>query len=367
MSDASSTALIERVYDAVLADDGWATLMCELVDAFDSTQAALLSQDNRSGVAQVRAHIAGVSDKALRDYETYYGPRSPLFHHFKLVPLGVPYTDADYPDQAVYRNSEIYNDFYRPLDAEHLLGVDLKRSAGLSTYLIVRRSDAAGFFTTEHSSRFAQLGRHLSRALRFNQLMEDASAASSALEAVLTHLPGAVLVTDAAGRVAYLNPRAERLATSGDGFRIRQGHLHCLHPADRNALDRLINRAGNGHPMDEGGTVTLRRRSSALPLMVEVIPLPASCDSPSARPLVMVRMVEHKRRAPAAQTIACVLDLTPAEAGVVAALCGGESVAEHATRSGISLHTARTLLRNAMAKTETHRQAELVSLVLSIL
>ena len=64
-------------------------------------------------------------------------------------------------------------------------------------------------------------------------------------------------------------------------------------------------------------------------------------------------------------TIVRVFGLTPAEAAVAAALCAGRSVAHHARQCGISVHTSRTLLRNAMAKTDTHQQSELVSLILS--
>lgn len=366
MTASLSTALIERVYDAALERDGWSGLMSDLVATFNGSQAALLSQDNRSGVARVRAHTAGVSAETLRAYETYYAPRSPLFHHFKSARLGVPYTDTDYPDQSVYLKSEIYNEFYRPLNAEHLLGVDLEHSAGLSTYLIVRRGDDAGYFGPDEIRRFAVLGRHFTRALRLNRLTDTARQVATALEAVLNRLPDAVMLTDAGGRISYLNPAAENLAASDDGLRIRQGRLRCQHPGDGTALDHLIAAAGRGDPTADGGVVAIRRRSSAIPLMVEVTSLPTGLAGSEACPLVMLRVVERKIRAPEPCAIVRLLGLTPAEAGVTAALCRGESLAEHAARNAISLHTARTLLRNAMAKTETHRQAALVSLVLSM-
>ena len=80
---------------------------------------------------------------------------------------------------------------------------------------------------------------------------------------------------------------------------------------------------------------------------------------------LLMRLHERASKAPHPDSIAALLGLTPAEAAVTAALCSGESLAGYATRRGLSRHTVRTLLRNAMAKTGTHRQAELVSLVLS--
>ena len=49
---------------------------------------------------------------------------------------------------------------------------------------------------------------------------------------------------------------------------------------------------------------------------------------------------------------------------VAVALCEGRSISEYAASAGISVQTARTLLKRAQEKTDTHRQAELVSLLL---
>ncbi len=367
MTQAASGALIERIYDAILEEDGWPSLVSGLVTAFHGSQAALLSQDDRSGVAQVRAHQVGVTEQTVRDYETYYAPRSPLFHYFKSMPLGVPYTDADYPDQALYRNSEIYNDLYRPLEAEHLLGIDLEHRTGLSTYFIIRRGEDAGFFSAAEIRRFATLGRHLTRALRLSRLVEDAGAAARTLDGVLARLPAAVMLSDADGRITYLNALAEHSAENRDGLWLRHGRVCCERPDDTTALHHLIAKAcGTTTPSgtdDSGGVIPVRRRSTAVPLMVEVLPLPAGLGGASRQ--AMLRIVDRQATAPAADSIAALLGLTPAEAAVTAALCNGESLNDYAARRGLSRHTVRTLLRNAMSKTDTHRQAELVSLVLS--
>lgn len=370
MTQAASGALIERIYDAVLEEDGWPLLVSDFVTAFHGSQAALLCQDDRSGVAQVRAHQVGVTEKTVRDYETYYAPRSPLFHYFKSMPLGVPYTDADYPDQKLYRESEIYNDLYRPLNAEHLLGIDLEHRTGLSTYFIIRRSEDAGFFTPAEIRRFATLGKHLTRALRLSRLAEDAGQTVQTLAGVLARLPAAVMLADAEGRVTYLNDNAERLARRRDGLWLRQGRLCCERPDDTTALRHLVAgacRAASGTAIEEsgpgGGGVQVRRRSTAIPLMVEVMPLPAGLGGSGRQ--AMLRIVDRTAAAPAPDSIAALFGMTGAEAAVTAALCGGESPGDYAARRGLSRHTVRTLLRNAMAKSGTHRQAELVGLVLS--
>jgi DNA-binding CsgD family transcriptional regulator len=58
--------------------------------------------------------------------------------------------------------------------------------------------------------------------------------------------------------------------------------------------------------------------------------------------------------------------LTPAEARVANLLLEGAEVREAAGRIGITLETCRFHIKRVLAKTETHRQAELLWLMLSL-
>lgn len=55
--------------------------------------------------------------------------------------------------------------------------------------------------------------------------------------------------------------------------------------------------------------------------------------------------------------------LTPAEAQIALGIAGGETLAAIAKARGASVSTARTQLKCVFAKTGTHRQAELVALL----
>jgi DNA-binding CsgD family transcriptional regulator len=60
-------------------------------------------------------------------------------------------------------------------------------------------------------------------------------------------------------------------------------------------------------------------------------------------------------------------DLTPAEARLVARLIAGESLRPCANALGIKYQTVRTCLKSVFQKTKTHRQAELVLVVIRAL
>jgi DNA-binding CsgD family transcriptional regulator len=57
-------------------------------------------------------------------------------------------------------------------------------------------------------------------------------------------------------------------------------------------------------------------------------------------------------------------DLTPAEARVASLLVAGKSVKQVATDLAVSSSTVRTQLKNVFAKTGTHRQADLVRVLM---
>lgn len=371
MTKNAETDLIERVYDAALAEDGWPDVIQDLMDAFEGNCAALLTQDNRSGYARFHAHSAGITTDILDHYATYYAPRSPLFQVYKREPVGRTYTDADYTDYERYRHSEIYTDFYDPLDAVHLLGVDLEQDAGLSTYLIIRRGRESGYFRSADAQTLDRVAPHLSKALQLGRLVDDSRDARTTAEGLLQSIDRAAVLVDATGRITAANARAERLLAEKDGLKAVKGQLQTSDPAQQRTLAHLIaqaDRCPGGQAADADGLLTLRRREKRTPLIVDVHPLPIGRGVRAGNPVALLRLIDPEDRPRVdADTLIALFGLTRAEAAVAATLCKGGTVAGHAADTGISPHTARTLLRNAMAKTETHKQSELVSLILSTL
>jgi DNA-binding CsgD family transcriptional regulator len=66
-----------------------------------------------------------------------------------------------------------------------------------------------------------------------------------------------------------------------------------------------------------------------------------------------------------AEAWSTLLGVTAAEASLVAALAQGKTLERHAAQRGISIGTARNQLKQALAKTGTTRQADLVRLALT--
>jgi DNA-binding CsgD family transcriptional regulator len=104
------------------------------------------------------------------------------------------------------------------------------------------------------------------------------------------------------------------------------------------------------------------------PLAILAAPFRIDRAAPFAlvrRPAVVV-FVSDPERAPRTppEHLAELYGLTPRESALVALLLDGCDLREAAGRLGVSMNTVRTHMRLVLEKTGTHRQAELVSLLL---
>jgi len=99
-------------------------------------------------------------------------------------------------------------------------------------------------------------------------------------------------------------------------------------------------------------------------VVARVMAVPPAARNPflGARAIMTFVSLEPKRR-PAASLLALAFGLTPAEARLGSALATGTSLSEAADELGISRETARNQLKSVFAKTDTHRQSELVALL----
>jgi DNA-binding CsgD family transcriptional regulator len=110
----------------------------------------------------------------------------------------------------------------------------------------------------------------------------------------------------------------------------------------------------------------LFRESPHLPLVVSVMPL-CLTDVVSewnlARGVLFVREPDGPL-SPDLGVIVTTFQLTRREAALASLLVRGSDLADAASELGIGIGTPRGYLKQILAKTDTHRQAELVSLLL---
>jgi DNA-binding CsgD family transcriptional regulator len=212
---------------------------------------------------------------------------------------------------------------------------------------------------------------HIRHAVHLHQRIIEANRISAQSADALERLSHAVLLVDAAGRLRYSNGAGARLLALRDGLSIDQGELRASSASDTARLRLMLGDAhatSGGTSAPAGGVLAIGRPSGARSLIVSI-------SRASERPGVFagdqaptaVVFVSDPDQAPDAnpETLRSLFGLTPAESALAALLAQGRSLAEAAAQLGIARETARSRLKRIFEKTGTHRQTDLVRLLMN--
>ena len=165
------------------------------------------------------------------------------------------------------------------------------------------------------------------------------------------------------------NTAGESMLRKGDGLLLSGRELRARTPAETSSLRQNIAMAVADRPSAGGSqsTMVLSRARRRRPLSIHVLPLTETSpllDVHHGAAAVVCVVDPEQVRVPDIEGIRTAFHLTPAEAGLVQCLTAGLSLTEAADQIGIRVDTARKRLKQVFQKTDTHRQADLVRLVL---
>ncbi len=360
--------LVDQLYEAA-AGGGWQGFLGSLAGTLRSVVPALYVYAGPTGPATL-AMAVDLDPTWGTAYDSYYVDHDLRRRKIWTLPAREVFVGSSLvPDQELVR-SEFYNDFLRPQGYFHLLGtVPLKQEDAFAVLRVIRPRCAPAFGPDEREL-LRRLVPHLTRGLLLARQLARAEARRNEVVEALDWFPTGVVLLDRQGRLVAANRSFEDLLAAGDGLRTDRDGLRAALPGETLALRRLI--AAATEPTAPGasdgdGTLTITRPSARRPLNVLVAPLRASIVpevNARAQVIVFVTDPELTPQAPV-ERLQHYLGVTQAEAALVLWLVQGRRVEDAADELGISVNTARTQLKRALAKTGTGRQAELVRLALS--
>jgi DNA-binding CsgD family transcriptional regulator len=185
------------------------------------------------------------------------------------------------------------------------------------------------------------------------------TSATNALNAVSQP----AIALDRSGLVLDANAAAGGLFD--EHIRVNGRRLVVDDPQARGCLERLSEqlRATPGTATLPCDPIVIRRNGKG-PVIARVLPVHGAARTPflGARAIVTLTAVEPKR-GPSPSLLAKMFGLTPAEARLAAIIAEGCNPEHAADEIGVSRVTVRNQLRAIFAKTDTHRQSELVALL----
>ncbi|QRM35116.1 helix-turn-helix transcriptional regulator [Microvirga sp. VF16] len=271
-------------------------------------------------------------------------------------------TDFDFTTDDEIKRHPYYQEFLAPHGLRWFAGVKIASGDDLWC-LSIQRSIAQGPFSPTALRKLAVLSSHLSASAALARALGFARA-DAALSAFMVS-DRAVVLLDRHSCVIRSNEAAIRLF--GPDIQVRGRRLVSANHEATAALDRALHALLWQPDSTALLPPVLMPRTQGRPFLAYPLRLAEVSANLMAPCQAVVVIIDLERQPlPPENTLQISFGLTPAEAKLARHLVSGESIEAVATHLGIAYETARNQLKSVLAKTDTHRQAELVGLLTRI-
>lgn len=345
--------LVSQIYQCVLDDDAWLTLLGRLAQASGRRYGSLFLWDRGNGQTPKASTISLCPAEVLHDYDQYYGVIDPAQPFMVDRQAGDWYHDVrEYGKEGMARDP-FYQDFFRAHDLGISSAAKLHEHDGAGVYLSLLTVRGAPMPSAAQQQLLERLSVHLRQAAWLSGRISRLELGIAQRELLLEQSRMAQWLIDADGRVLYCNGSAERrMSDPAFPLRERQGRLDCAQGQLTSLLRAACGKVGPARAgclsLPEGELlVTPVRSEGRLRLDID-------------QPLALVALLAGQ---PKATLLADLFACTPAEIRLAELIARGHSPEECAARLGVSINTVRSQLRALFRKTDTERQGELVGLL----
>ena len=365
--------LIQQLYAAPGTTTGWQAFLESLRATMHGSGAHLVSHNLQSQTGTMIATV-GQDVEGTRMYQQHWSSYDPWAHSAKqasLVEGSVSVGDA-LIEHAALKRTAFYADFARHYDLVRVIGGVLEKGSACSSVVSVSRSEQRPPFGGQEIALFEVLVPHLQRALQLHRRLALADAAVEEFANVIDCSSRAVFLINCEGRITFANRAASRLVARRDGLTVQRGELRAARAADTTRLRALVADAiktSKREGVGAGGVLAIGRSPDRLPLNVLVSPSSQERElfQNSERTSAIVFVSDPEQvDTPDEGTLQELFGLTPAEAKLARLVAQGVSLTDAATRLGLRRETIRSRVKSIFGKTKTHRQSELVSVLLKM-
>jgi DNA-binding CsgD family transcriptional regulator len=352
-STRSKAAVVEDLYEGVLAPLAWDRAIAGIADHFGASGACLVTINTGSGVS--------LSDDSQRGDPAVTAAQrrqssicDEQFRAAKAAPVGQPVTGT------VISKAPL-----TPAQLPHFMQVTLQRSSDCCVVLIMRATSQRGPFSEHDVAEFNPIIPHISRTFAIkNRLHSTQWRADSVASLLKERLPFGVLLLDPELRILETNVTATRLMRVVGGLEADFNHGMQVPELVARELRSLCKSLLAKRPI-RTELLKLKIREFGRPISLLVAPI-----SPHSRflsgPTWLVFVFDDKPHIRVdAQLLRIDLGISAAESAIAASLTTSCSLTEAAANCGISIHTARNHLKSIFAKTELQSQTELVKKILT--
>lgn len=336
--------------------DGTGLFLCEVRPFF--------GRNNLIGYHNVPDQAAEVMLKSFATAES-----NSMIKNLPRIPLGVPVLRRAFVSDEEYYQSDMYKITSAPWGL-HSEGVSIFKKGLVSAVGCgFMRHPGQCELDAEHLSQMAFINKHYIRAMTFQQRLDKLEQALVQANNVLDLVDFGMILYGTSKTPLFVNKSAERLLAACDGLALGKNGLIIHDRKAKKQFDDMFD-AMNGDtvplPARTGGLVRASRPSNKRSYSLMLVPMAVNRSGIEEATTGVLLFDPNKKRTTAIKLFATSYGLTKSEAQLALELAQGMSAEEFASEKNISINTVRTHLRSLFAKTETSRQAELVSLLLRV-
>jgi DNA-binding CsgD family transcriptional regulator len=371
--------LLFSVQGAVANPHEWEHFLGQLSWATSAPTAFVIFRDPQKGINQVSFH-GGIHTAAEREelyarskqiYAECYGAQDP--YHVALMRSGLA---GAVPGEALVepralRMSEMYNELLSPLGFDYLCLLPINFRKDVHHQLCIWRDSAGGTFDQEEREWLQLLEPHLRMALLLQQTFQSKDAQLAKSEVLMNLTNNAAFLLDRSLRLVHMNSSAEEMLRTGDTFRLAGGRLEVRDAFSQKRLRDLLLKVVSKQSIelsDPGGIVPLTiLKPRPHDMYALVAPVAIASGNHIASPHILILISGADDRAASVNPLMRRLwGCTEAECAIANLLLESHDILEMSEKRQVSIGTVRNQVKSLLAKTGTHRQSDLVRLLMSL-
>jgi DNA-binding CsgD family transcriptional regulator/PAS domain-containing protein len=305
----------------------------------------------------------------MESYALVYGREDILAAHLQQAPIGQFYaSNLHLAEPERFGETRFYREWAEPQDVAYAAASVVMNEGEWLTQAFLQRSAAQGPFTLAELVQLDRLVPHWQRAVQMRQRLASLRSGQDLLAASLDAIAMPTLLFDEVGRIAHQNQAAIDLLATDPALWRAEGRLMAASPSANRQLHLQVSNAVRAPREGEGGggtTLAVVERAGRMPLTLMTLPLRSPSDHGPRSGALMFVFDPENTPVVTAELVRRLFDLSTVEAELAVALCAGQSPDEIASERGRALSTVRSQIRSLFAKTGTHRQADLIGLLLA--
>ncbi len=389
MPDEAFNEVVQSLYGASTDPEMWPVFLEGLAGLFEGVGAHILhvdleNQDLTFSVLYGYDRFIGECyalptdaspQQAFERFEEHFTrltPTDPRMEIYRRYP-GKAVACREMFDEEVYHQSAMYREINIPANVEYSLVVGMPGENGYMTGMGVFRGREGPPFSPRETETFSALIPFLKQAIELQRKFALLSFEKQMGLDTLDSLPLGIFIVNGDCKILHANSYGQTLLHEKAGLSVVGETLAVANlQAEKNfrlAVCDIVEGARNDRTVSSRALNVPLETEQAGSLIIYISPLNKKGPGPKlamfSEPLALLFVSGPGRaREMPEELLQRLYGLTPSEARLTARLVAGMNLNEAASATGISKETSRTYLKQIFAKTDTHRQTELVAAIL---